>query len=168
MHEKKGLRGFLGFLDSSCPLVYTYKVDISLWMKDSTALMKFILLASVYCFNPPRDVWIHTLSSKLSALLLCYVINLISSSAVFFQDLGKKKAKQNPDVRDLAPGRASQTRAVSTFLEGKWMKVGAIWKTVVLSGGKPQKTDSTAEGRPWDINVLTGVGEVGGGGVVGF
>lgn len=39
---------------------------------------------------------------------------------------GKKKAKQNPDVRDLAPGRASQTRAVSTFLEGKWMKVGAI------------------------------------------
>lgn len=38
----------------------------------------------------------------------------------------KKKAKKNPVVRDLAPGRATQIRAVSTFLAGKWMKVGAI------------------------------------------
>lgn len=130
VHKKKGAKRFL---DSLSPLVYTYAVGILLWMENSAAPINFSLLVSVHCFYSPRDVWIHILSSKISALL-CYVTNLISSSAICIQDLEKM---------------LSRTKPLETFLQAKLIRQGVdqhfskacgpkyvqLEKNVILSGG---------------------------------
>lgn len=139
VHKKKGAKRFL---DSLSPLVYTYTVGILLWMENATAPLNFSWLVSVHSFYPPRDAWIHILSSKISALLLCCVTNLISSSAICIQDLEKRLSRTKP-LETFLQAKLTRQGVYPHFPKACGSKYGQFEKNVILSGGTVDRLNST-------------------------